>query len=211
MKQKSTYGKLVGLTGGIASGKSTVSHLLHAKGAHIIDADQIAREVVAVGQNAWHEIKQKWGESVLQDDQQLDRKKLAEIIFNDPQARQALQAITHPHIAQLSAQKIQHALQTLEQEQHKNLVVYDAALLIESGRVEHFRPLLLVACSLSTQIQRLTQRDDITVEQAQQRLDAQMSLQDKIPYADYLIHNDHDLNALSQQIDQVWHTILSTY
>jgi dephospho-CoA kinase len=201
--------KLIGLTGGIASGKSTVSDYLKSKGAYIIDADQIARDIVQVGQMAWYQIKEKWGSQVLQDDGQLNRKKLGTLVFNDPKVRKALEKITHPCIVQESALRIQNALQRAQKGLQDTLVVYDAALLIESGRYEQFRPIVLVSCSVESQIQRIKQRDGLTHQHAVQRLQAQMSLQDKLPFADYVIKNDQTLAVLSQQIDQIWQEILS--
>lgn len=201
--------KLIGLTGGIASGKSTVSDYLKSKGAYIVDADQIARDIVQIGQSAWHQIKEKWGSQILQDTGQLDRKKLGALVFNDPKARKALEEITHPCIAQESALRIQNALQQAQKGVQDTLVVYDAALLIESGRYEQFRPIVLVSCSIEKQIQRIKQRDALTHQHAVQRLQAQMSLQDKLPYADYVIKNDQTLAVLSQQIDELWQELLS--
>ena len=166
--------KLVGLTGGIASGKSTVAKILERLGAAIVNADVLAREVVEPGQVAWNEIVAAFGRDVLQPDQTLDRQKLRTIIFNNPAARKQLEAIIHPRVRALAEQRIhEHTAAGFA------VVVYEVPLLFEANIHEWLRPVILVACDVDTQRRRLQQRDRLDAAAAQKHIDAQMSLRRK--------------------------------
>jgi dephospho-CoA kinase len=187
--------KLVGLTGGIASGKSTVAKILRRLGAAIVDADALSREVVAPGHEGWNEIVATFGREVLQADQTLDRQKLRTIIFNNPDARKQLEAIIHPRVRALAEQRIrEHAAAGDE------LIVYEVPLLFEGKIHEWLRPVILVACDVNVQRQRLQQRDRIDAAAAQKIIDAQMSLEEKRRLADYVIENDGSLADLEIQV-----------
>jgi len=187
--------KLVGLTGGIASGKSTVAKILTRLGAAIVDADLLSREVVAPGHEGWNEIVAAFGREVLQDDQTLDRQKLRTIIFNNPDARKQLEAIIHPRVRALAEQRIrEHAAAGAE------LIVYEVPLLFEGKIHEWLRPGILVTCDINVQRQRLQQRDRIDAAAAQKIIDAQMSLEEKRRLADYVIENDGSLADLEIQV-----------
>jgi dephospho-CoA kinase len=163
--------KLVGLTGGIASGKTTVAKMLAHLGAAVVDADGLAREVVEPERDAWKEIVATFGADVLQGDHTLDRQKLRSIIFNDSAARKQLESIIHPRVRALAEARIaQHAASGYD------VVVYEVPLLFEGNLHAWLRPVVLVACSVEVQRQRLQQRDRLTPEAAQKHIDAQMSL-----------------------------------
>lgn len=197
--------KLFGLTGGIASGKSTVAKILRELGAAVVDADQLSREVVAPGHEGWQEIVATFGNEVLQADQNLDRQKLRTIIFNNPAARKQLEAIIHPRVRALAEQRIrEHTAAGSE------LIVYEVPLLFEGKIHEWLRPVILVACDLKIQRQRLQQRDSIDGEAAQKIIDAQMSLAEKRRLADYVIENDGDLADLESQVRAVVAKIQAT-
>lgn len=197
--------KLFGLTGGIASGKSTVAKILRQLGAAVVDADQLSREVVAPGHDGWKEIVATFGDEVLQADQSLDRQKLRTIIFNNPEARKQLEAIIHPRVRGLAEQRIrEHTAAGFE------LVVYEVPLLFEGKIHEWLRPVILVACDLTIQRQRLQQRDNIDATAAQKIIDAQMSLAEKRKLADYVIENDGDLADLESQVRAVVAKIQAT-
>ncbi|MGH7826732.1 MAG: dephospho-CoA kinase [Candidatus Binatia bacterium] len=197
--------KLVGLTGGIASGKSTVAAILQRLGAHIIDADALAREVVQPGETAWQEVAETFGNEILQQDQTLDRSKLRTIIFNNPEARKQLEAITHPKIRQLAQQRIRELTAA-----GASLIVYVAPLLFETNIHLWLRPVILVACDPATQKQRLRQRDQLSDEEIERHLQAQMSLKEKRPLADYVVENIGSLEDLERQVAAVVAKIQST-
>lgn len=197
--------KLFGLTGGIASGKSTVAAILRRLGAAVINADELSREVVQPGQEAWKEIVETFGSDVLQNDQSLDRKKLRKIVFHDPQARKKLEAIIHPRVRALAEQRMRELAAA-----GSSIIVYEVPLLFEGQIHLWLRPVLLVACDLATQKQRLRQRDGLTDIEAQQHLDAQMALEDKRKLADYVIENTGSLEDLEQQVRAVLQEINST-
>lgn len=197
--------KLVGLTGGIASGKSTVAKILRQLGAAIVDADVLSREVVAPGHDGWNEIVATFGREVLQADQTLDRQKLRTHIFNNPDARKKLEAIIHPRVRSLAEQRIrEHAAAGVE------LIVYEVPLLFEGKIHEWLRPVILVACDVNIQRQRLQQRDSIDAAAAQKIIDAQMSLEEKRRLADYVIENDGSLADLETQVRAVVAKIQAT-
>ncbi|HWO41572.1 MAG TPA: dephospho-CoA kinase [Candidatus Eisenbacteria bacterium] len=197
--------KLVGLTGGIACGKSTVAAMLERLGARVIDADVLAREVVRPGQPAWRAIREAFGAEVLRPDQTIDRQKLRAIIFNDPQARKQLEAITHPEIRRLARKRIDELA-----EAGAPLIVYMAPLLFETQIDAWLRPVVLVACDRETQRQRLRQRDRLTEEEIDRHLEAQMSLDEKRRLADYIIENTGSLQDLERQVAELVHRIRST-
>ena len=197
--------KLVGLTGGIASGKSTVAKILQQLGAAIVNADVLAREVVEPGQAAWNEIVTAFGRDVLQPDQTLDRQKLRAIIFNKPDARKTLEAIIHPRVRALAEQRIREHGAAGDA-----VVVYEVPLLFEGNLNEWLRPVILVACDFDIQRQRLEQRDQLDRAAAQKHIDAQMSLEEKRRLADYVIENNGTLEDLERQVREVLAKIQAT-
>lgn len=197
--------KLFGLTGGIASGKSTVAAILRRLGAAVINADELSREVVQPGQDAWKEIVETFGSDILQKDQSLDRKRLRRIVFHNPQARKKLEAIVHPRVRALAEQRIRELAAA-----GSSIIAYEVPLLFEGQIHLWLRPVVLVACDIATQKHRLRQRDHLTDIEAQQHLDAQMSLEDKRKLADYVIENTASLEDLEQQVRAVLQKIQST-
>ena len=197
--------KLVGLTGGIASGKSTVAKILTELGAAIVDADILSREVVAPGHDGWKEIVATFGRDVLQADQNLDRQKLRTLIFNNPDARKQLEAIIHPRVRALAEQRIRE-----HGEAGYAVVVYEVPLLFEGNLQEWLRPVILVASNVDLQRQRLQRRDGLDATAAQKHIDAQMSLEDKRKLADYVIENDGSLADLESQVRAVLAKIQAT-
>jgi dephospho-CoA kinase len=197
--------KLVGLTGGIASGKSTVAEILKRQGAAIINADVLAREVVEPDRQAWTEIVNAFGTAVLQPDRALDRQKLRAIIFDDPDARKKLESIIHPQVRALAEQRIrEHAAAGYA------VIVYEVPLLFEGNLQEWLRPVILVACDVDTQRNRLQSRDNLSAAQAQKHIDAQMSLEAKRRLADYVIENNGNLEDLERQVQAVLEKIKTT-
>ena len=197
--------KLVGLTGGIASGKSTVAEILKRQGAAIINADVLAREVVEPDRQAWTEIVNTFGTAVLQPDRALDRQKLRAIIFDDPAARKKIESIIHPQVRALAEQRIrEHAAAGYA------VIVYEVPLLFEGNLQEWLRPVILVACDVDTQRKRLQSRDNLSAVQAQKHIEAQMSLEEKRRLADYVIENNGSLEDLERQVQAVLEKIKTT-
>jgi len=194
--------RMVGLTGGIASGKSTVAGMLRALGAELMDADQVAREVVAPGTPALAEISVRFPGVVLADGT-LDRAALGRRVFGSPEERAALNAITHP--------RIQAAVQE-RTEAHRARgvprVVYDAALLMENGlHAAMDGGVILVAASEDTQRARLVARDGLTPEEAEARIRSQLPLEAKRRHARWVIENDGDLDSLRAQVERTWREV----
>ncbi len=182
---------VIGLTGGIASGKSRVARILSESGVPVIDADQVAREVVEKGTDGLRAIVARFGAGVLTDDGALDRDKLAKIVFSDPEARAALNAITHPRIAQRSAELIGAA-----QAGDAPYVAYEAALLVETGVYKGLSALVVVSAPEHLQRERAIARDGATNEAVAARIRSQLPLADKVAVADYVIENDGDFDTL---------------
>ena len=187
-----------GLTGGLASGKSTVAARFRALGVPVIDADHIAREVVAPGSEGLGAIVEDFGEGVLLPDGSLDRARLGDLVFAAPEKRRALNAILHPRIAARSAQHIA-ALDAAGEK----LACYEAALLVENNLADAFRPLVVVTVPFDVQLARATVRDGSTDEQARARIAAQLPLANKIVAADYVIDNSGEVSTTERRADEV--------
>jgi dephospho-CoA kinase len=191
--------RIIGLTGGIASGKSTVSAMLRELGAHVIDADQVAREVVAPGTPALAEIQARFGPAVLHEDGALDRKKLGAIVFADPDARRALERITHPRIAAATQQEIARLAAA-----GVDPVIYDAALIVENRLYTWMQGLIVVSVPPEVQVARLMIRDDIDEAAAQARIAAQLSLAEKVAVATHVIDNSGTRADTEAQVRALW-------
>jgi len=194
----------IGLTGGIASGKSTVSAMLAELGAFVVDADKIAREIVAPHQPAYNDIVAEFGPQVLDAAGNLNRQVLAEIIFNDVIAKQRLERITHPRIRQRMLELRDSVRGRYE------VVVFDVPLLIEKGWGEIVDTIWVVYVNRATQIARLMARDRLTREQAEARIANQMSLDEKVKYADVVIDNNRDVDHLRRQVLAAWQSIIDS-
>ena len=192
---------LFGLTGGIASGKSTVAARLRARGVPVIDADELAREVVAPGTPGLAAVVEAFGTSVLAPDGSLDRKALATVAFADPAARKRLEAITHPRITQLSMERAAELERAGEP-----LGCYEAALLVENKVADAFRPLVVVACPEEMQIERLVARGS-TRDDAVARIRAQKPLAEKTAAADHVIDTTGTLEDNARRTDEVLRAI----
>ncbi|ANE48362.1 dephospho-CoA kinase [Paenibacillus swuensis] len=190
----------IGLTGGISTGKSTVAALLAARGAHIIDADLIAREVVLPGSPVLREVAERFGNEILLPDGNLDRKKLGGIIFADALARKDLDGLLHPPIRALMRTRMAEQ----EAAEPTRLVVVDVPLLYESGLEYMFNEVMVVYVPEEIQLERLILRDKLSREQAGQRIASQMPIEDKKAKADIVIDNSESLQETEKQLEAFW-------
>ncbi|KWX78155.1 dephospho-CoA kinase [Paenibacillus riograndensis] len=191
---------IMGLTGGIASGKSTVSAMFVDKGARLVDADVIAREVMLPGHPVLAAAVQQFGEDILLPDGRLNRARLGEIVFNDSEARQKLNDLTHPAIRR----EIKNRMYALEQEDPQRLILVDIPLLYESELDNLFEEIAVVYVPRELQLARLMERNGLTLQQAEGRLQAQMDIELKRSRANYVIDNSRDLAYAKQQVDVLW-------
>lgn len=191
---------IIGLTGGIASGKSTVSGLLVSKGARLVDADVIAREVMLPGHEVLAAAVKQFGSEILFPDGTLNRGKLGDIVFRDPAALQTLNNLTHPAIRQ----EIKERMNSMEQEEPERLIIVDIPLLYESGLENLFHEIVVVYVPREVQIARLMERNGLSLEEAEARLNAQMDIETKRNKADYIIDNSGDLAHTEQQVAVFW-------
>ena len=197
----------VGLTGGIASGKSTVAGFLAELGAYLVDADRIAHELLAPGGHAVDAVVDRFGTDVLADDGGIDREALGRLVFADPDARHALEAIVHPAVREEMTRLVEAYRQT---EDGLPVAVIDAALLVETGRHRTLDRLIVLRCGRAVQLDRLEKRG-LTREEAEARLDAQAPLAEKLAVADYVIDTETDLDETRAQTGRVWERILADF
>jgi len=193
---------LVGLTGGIGSGKSTVSSLLEGRGAIIIDADAIVREVQLPGSPVLAELASKFGPEVLASDGSLDRQALANIVFTDPEALKSLNAIVHPAVGKEMNRRM------TEQRTTKNVVILDIPLLTENPR-EGLQGKIVVDVPVEVQVERLIKFRGFDEADARARISRQATREQRLLTADFVIDNSHDLESLIPQIDKVWDWLVS--
>lgn len=190
---------ILGITGSIAAGKSTISSMLRDRGAVVISADQLAREAVAPGTPTLGALVKRFGPAILQPDGSLDRARLGDLVFADPAARRDLERLTHPAIAALAEKR-------LAQLRHSGatLVVYEAPLLFEAGAEGRVDRVLVVKVDPAVQLQRLMDRDGIDEAAARQRVAAQMPQQEKLARADFVIDNSADRATTEVQVVALW-------
>lgn len=188
----------VGLTGGVASGKSTVSRVLARRGIPVIDADQISRELVAPGSDALREIVEAFGEGVLAPDGSLDRARLGGLVFSDEPRRRRLEEILHPRIRAEQDRRLR-----ILEEEGITVAVVDAALMVESGGWKRFDLLVVVDCGEEDQVARLRRRGGLDEAAARARVRAQMPLSEKVRYADRVIDNRGSLEELEARAEEL--------
>lgn len=197
----------VGLTGGIGSGKSEVSRRLAARGAVVIDADLLAREVVERGTPGLAAVVEAFGPQVLLPDGSLDREGLGRVVFADPGQRQRLNAIVHPLIGAETTARFAAAAAA----DPDAIVVHDVPLLVEAGLGRAYDAVVVVAAQPETQLRRLVAMRGMTEEDARARIAAQAPLTDKLAVADHVVWNDGDLAALDAQVEQVWRALVGQH
>lgn len=189
----------VGLTGGIGSGKSEVSRLLASYGAVVVDADVVAREVVAVGSPGLARLVEEFGAQVLRPDGALDREALGKQVFSDPEALKRLNAVVHPLVGERTAELLEQAAAAGAQ-----VVVHDVPLLVENGLAPLYDVVVVVAATPMTQLRRLMEHRGMSEQDARSRIGAQSVLADKLAVATHVIENDGTLEELRPQVAQLW-------
>lgn len=189
---------LVGLTGGIGSGKTTVARMLETRGAVVFDAELLARDAVEPGTPGYRQVVERFGPNVLAPGGGIDREALAAVVFADPAARRDLEAIVHPEIRRLFAESTEAYRDT------DAVVVFSAPLLVETGMHTAFEILVVVSAPVEQQIERLMRERAMSEPAIRERISAQLPLEDKAEVADILIDNDGTLEELEGQVDRVW-------
>ena len=190
---------VIGLTGGIACGKSTVARMLKNKGAVVIDADGEARNLMEAGSPTWKDVVAEFGPEILLPDNSIDRQYLGKLVFGDENARARLNSLTHPRLIELIAEKIQ-----MLKEQGYSAIVLDAPLLFEAGAEQLVDFTWVVAVDEQIQLERLLARDSITMSQARQRIDAQMPLAEKKARGDVVIDNSGSCQETLESVNTLW-------
>jgi dephospho-CoA kinase len=189
--------KIIGLTGGIGSGKSTVASMLADNGAYVIDADKVGHEVYYKGGLAWDAVVKAFGTDILNENGDIDRRKLAATVFHDNEKLNMLDAIVHPIIAREVSRRIDNA-----RGKGVELVIVEAALLIESGWYKMVDEVWLITADQEIRLHRIMQRDDISIEEARLRMQSQMPDDEKAEYADIIIVNNNGMEDLKRKVKE---------
>jgi dephospho-CoA kinase len=195
--------QVIGLTGGIATGKSTVSAILKNAGAVIIDADRIARKVIRRNSPVYRQVVDAFGECVLMPDGEIDRTVLGDIIFNDPRKKQLLNTIVHPHVRKETNRQLKH----IEQNNPDALVILDIPLLFEAGMHKDLSEVIVVYTPAHIQIRRLMERDHISQEDALVRIRSQMPIEEKKSLATMIIDNSGTMEHTRKQTLEIYHRL----
>ena len=195
---------VAGLTGGIATGKSTVSAAFADAGAIVIDADEIARDVVKKGQPAWQSIVDYFGQQILQPDKEIDRARLADIIFKHAEQKLKLNSIVHPYVIDETARR----LERIKMQRPDAIVILDVPLLFEAGMLEGLDEIIVVYTPEHIQLQRLTARDHLSAEEAVSRIQSQMPIEEKKNRATIVIDNSHSRDSTRRQAMAVFRRLM---
>ncbi|MEW6609036.1 MAG: dephospho-CoA kinase [bacterium] len=191
---------IVGLTGGFATGKTTVTKIFQSLGAVIIDADKIAREVVAPNSPVWQNLKEYFGAKILNKDLTLNRTRLADLAFNNETYLRKLNEITHPPIIQ----KIKEEIERIQNTTPNKIIIINAPLLIEANMVSLVNKIIVVTASEATQIKRGMKRDNLEMDGAKKRIFAQLPLSEKVRLADFVIDTDCPKKRVVEKVKMVW-------
>jgi dephospho-CoA kinase len=194
---------VIGLTGGIGSGKSTVSDMLRAKGAAAVYADQIGHEVYRPGTPVWDQVVAAFGRQVVGDDGQIDRRKLGQIVFSDAEARQRLDAITHPPMEQMMSERLEEL-----RRQGTRVAVLEAAILIEAGWDHLADEIWVTVVSPEVAAQRSMERSGLSRERAEARIAAQLSNEERLKHAHVVIDTNCSLAEVAQRVDKLWDDLI---
>ena len=195
----------VGLTGGIATGKSTVVRMLVEEGARVIDHDGLVHALQEPGQPVWLRIVEAFGRDILDTEERIDRKKLGALVFVDEERRKLLEGIVHPAVLEEGRRQREEIVR----EDAQAIILSDIPLLLEVGMQDQFDLVLLVYAPPELQIQRVMKRNNLTREEAIARLKSQMPIDEKLKFAHLVIRNDGTMRELEKRVDEVWQDLLS--
>lgn len=194
---------LVGLTGGLASGKSFIGHVLEDCGCRLIRADDLGHEVLSANGAAYAGVLRQFGSDILKEDGEIDRRRLGALVFGDPERLARLNELVHPHVFALQAERIA----AWRRAEPRAIVVVEAAIMIETGSYTRYDTIVLAVCARETQIARAMRRDQLTREEVEARLARQMPLEDKIAFARFVIDTDHTKEETTLRARQVYESL----
>ena len=198
---------IVGLTGGIVGGKSTVASMFKDLGAKIIDADKLGHSVILPNKPAWKKIVKIFGKDIIQNDLTIDREKLGKIVFANKSLLKKLNKITHPEITKMIIKEI-NLVKNKTHNQEKVLII-DAALIYEAKIDRFMDKIIVVYIDKEEQIKRLIKRNNLSEDEASQRIKSQMSMEEKAKMADYVIDNSNSLDKTKKQVEKIWQSLVS--
>jgi len=193
----------IGLTGNIASGKSTVAKMFEELGCYTIDADEISKKVMRKGESAYNGVVGYFGKDILNSECEIDRGRLKEIVFNNPEKKEILEKIVHPAILEYERKLVSD----IKGKDDKAIILTQAALIIEKKTYDRFDAVMVVYVDEATQLQRLLERDGIDKNLALKIIKSQMSQEEKLKYADFIIDNSRDLEFTKLEVERVFETI----
>jgi len=198
---------IIGLTGGIVVGKSTVASMFKDLGAKIVDADKLGHSVILPHRPAWEKITRLFGKGILQNDLTIDRGKLGKIVFANQTLLKKLNEITHPEIIKLIKKEINFAKNKTHNQE--KILIIDAALIYEAKMDRLMDKIIIVYINKDEQVKRLIRRNNLSREEALQRIKSQMSMKEKVKMAEYVIDNSNSLDKTKKQVEKTWEELMS--
>jgi len=198
---------IIGLTGGIASGKSTVASMFKDLGTKIVDVDKLGHSVILPHKPAWEKINRLFGKGILKNDFTIDREKLGRIVFTNQALLKKLNEITHPEIIKLINKEISLAKDKTHSQE--KILIIDAALIYEAKMDGLMDKIIVVYINEDEQLKRLSKRDDLLKKEALQRIKSQMPMKEKVKIADYVIDNSNSLDETKKQVEKIWQSLVS--
>lgn len=198
---------IVGLTGGIVGGKSTVASMFRDLGAKIVDVDKLGHSIILPHRSAWIKIVKLFGKDILRNDLTIERKKLGKIVFTNPTLLKKLNKITHPEIIKLIKREINLAKNKTNSQE--KILIIDAALIYEAKIDKLMDKIIVVYINKDEQVKRLVKRNNLSKEETLQRIKSQMSMKEKVKIADYVIDNSNSLDETKKQVEKIWQSLVS--
>ncbi|TFB07932.1 dephospho-CoA kinase [Candidatus Atribacteria bacterium MT.SAG.1] len=198
---------IIGLTGGIVGGKSTVASMFRDLGAKIVDVDKLGHSVILPHRPAWEKIIRLFGKDILRNDLTIERKKLGKIVFTNPTLLKKLNKITHPEIIKLIKREIDLAKNKTNSQE--KILIIDAALIYEAKIDKLMDKIIVVYINKDEQVKRLVKRNNLSKEETLQRIKSQMSMKEKVKIADYVIDNSNSLDKTKEQVEKIWKKLVS--